>query len=1563
MHSVEQFAATILAETFAAKASGTNVGVLGENLPRFDIPTFVQELEKLHPSPFWLAILGVEEISMETNGKSEITYDVTIANQWRNQATENRERKLFVVVMAKTRKLKSLQDLLVRVTESELRPTLEKRAVSWYGTDERKAFWKLLSQDRDNFKTSSLLDFAATVEGISENDLQDAEEKSLYKLALLPYTGLLDLEGPKKIESGLKADIALVERIKSLSKHDIQTIARILNDETTPDEDRNTARNILAFSKSKDRECLQGLEVSTLRRLLTLRKPDERPIQENEGDAVPHAVRKERELGDESAIKDLLRNAGNGLDDISDIYQNDPDEDSEPKEFMTDGRTVIQKYRTGTSQAHFTVNQLVTDEFFGGIVRAENALDYIECLKMVEGGETGTITKFQPNNELDRKSIKSILNEVMRHFQDTSITEAYEAWKRYVETRENLREFRFDLLDHPLLTLVSNPDVVNACDLLIKAYSTMVGSIAKVCDDLRRDDPDVGRALMARVVALDIIYLEYKGGCIAIAAPTHPFHLWRWVEIARLFNQHRDDMLGLGEELLLRTAANPPVFSPHVALSSHLDPDNIEKDRIFVGIGAIGALPLYGDPESRVAAKFRAEKIADLATRFVGIAPYAAFGFEVAAIDPPGVADIIEAVVSVNRGRTRNNLIPVHVRIFFTRTRVGTTDEEDAEMEELASVMRDIKGSLEIEPSTLSMEQVHRRLVERPVHYAMIFEPGDSQKFQISIDFSPTLSPLVLPRHYRYSPISDKFDVIIHGEALPFNSYYDLFRDITNIADKGTFGRRSGAGRNIDVIQNISKHAMWVSVVDQGIEPTFKIAGTIRIDKDTSGGRDIHTFTAHENAIIRYVKQIIEKADLVPDEPTQKRTMELMQRLGGDTIPLAVSSASRNGQILDKQAKGLMGVLAVKAWYELSDPDALLVSLDTDASRRWILGLASEEDGRRGDLLCLRQTYEGLQVDVVEVKAREDASDLFRTRGASTIEGHAISQIDNTIAVLKRILPKTAASVDRARREVLRDQLYMSVAHKDMSPEQRGRAVRMLEEFFNAESVNITGRLFVVTIATHRVPSYPMEPSKKNIQSLVGNPIEVYEIVESEVPEPGEPQELEPTPESGPSPNTPKRVRTKWPETKAGSETKKTGEVPSEPPPVKHIRTKFPEPKKEETKPAMDELVESAEIVSPPSQPQTEDNEVIPEKRKSPTPKQAVLIGTDPLGNSVTWDPDPEQNPNFGISITGDPGYGKTQTIRAIVSELRSQGYPALFFDFKNDYSDPAFVEELNLTVYDVVENGLPFNPLTLMPNESGMVQPVRQCHDLSSIIARVEGLKEQQTHRLTEAIKHVYELHNINPLTKISVETITSEPVFSEVLLELANGDEVAKTVSYRLQKFIDLGLFPTEPVDLNFEELIRDGIVLTMNDEANAKLMQILAEIMIVKIHALVKRGEQPRKLTRVLVFDEAWRIAKSQRLVELAREGRAFGIGLLIGTQKPKDIPEYLMSCLGTQIYLANNEPDDQKIILKALCNTSSGPTAERQLRAIKGLGIFEGFIRSNQYRSGLRVNILPHKDRER
>jgi len=388
MPNITEITASILADAFFELSTKTNVGILAENLPKFDVAKFIEELGAKYDAPLWLAILGGTDNSLTSTEKIDLTYDVTVANQWRNLATEKKDKKLFVLVLGPVPKLKSLKDLLDRLTENELCPVIEQRAISWHPTEDRKVFWKYICSQRDTFKTNSLLEFLTEMNEVAVNsptDLSTYEEKALYKLGMFPHSNLLDQKAPKTLGKAVKSNLSLVERIKELSKSDIQKISKILEDETVSDEERKVIRGILTYSRTKNKEVLNGIEYQDVSKVFAAKKQPDNP----DVDTTSNPVRKEKELGDESIIKDLIYNEGKNIDAIAERYDfSNNDGECTADEFVIEGRAVIKKYRNGTAQNFAALNLLVTQDSFGGLIWVQSAPDYVECLKSIEGGES-----------------------------------------------------------------------------------------------------------------------------------------------------------------------------------------------------------------------------------------------------------------------------------------------------------------------------------------------------------------------------------------------------------------------------------------------------------------------------------------------------------------------------------------------------------------------------------------------------------------------------------------------------------------------------------------------------------------------------------------------------------------------------------------------------------------------------------------------------------------------------------------------------------------------------------------------------------------------------------------------------------------------------------------------------------------------------------------------------------------------------------------------------------------------------------------------------------------------
>jgi hypothetical protein len=239
---------------------------------------------------------------------------------------------------------------------------------------------------------------------------------------------------------------------------------------------------------------------------------------------------------------------------------------------------------------------------------------------------------------------------------------------------------------------------------------------------------------------------------------------------------------------------------------------------------------------------------------------------------------------------------------------------------------------------TGSLTDVTEILSKQPAHIAIVFDPGTGERIGISPVTRPTLSPLVIPRAYKYDPFDDRLDLVLAGDAEPFSTYNDLFCETLSIPREDFVGRRSGALQNRRHLEMIARSALWMVVVDQAIEPTLHITGADRIDWRTDGGRDVVTFTAHPDSIEMLVADALRAAGLVHDEETRKRTLIELFNLSGEAV-LALTRPQPGLSLAEPRiAKGTIGVLTAVRWYTKHHPDALVISLDDPTSRQWILG-------------------------------------------------------------------------------------------------------------------------------------------------------------------------------------------------------------------------------------------------------------------------------------------------------------------------------------------------------------------------------------------------------------------------------------------------------------------------------------------------------------------------------------------------------------------------------------------------------------------------------------------------
>jgi DNA helicase HerA-like ATPase len=196
-------------------------------------------------------------------------------------------------------------------------------------------------------------------------------------------------------------------------------------------------------------------------------------------------------------------------------------------------------------------------------------------------------------------------------------------------------------------------------------------------------------------------------------------------------------------------------------------------------------------------------------------------------------------------------------------------------------------------------------------------------------------------------------------------------------------------------------------------------------------------------------------------------------------------------------------------------------------------------------------------------------------------------------------------------------------------------------------------------------------------------------------------------------------------------------------------------------------------------------------------------------------------------------------------------------------------------------------------------------------------------------------------------------------VISKLRDQPRAAALVT-KLALLTDLGLFPRTQLASTFADFIGKRVSLKLSDLPTDEVKSALAEIIIIQLHGYALRGEQPRQLKRMMIFDEAHRVRDSRRLEALAREGRAFGVGIVIGTQFPGDIPETMAGNLATQLFLMNNQAQHRRYVVKQVFGTTSGNEPRKLLDNLKKLKQFEGYF-SNAHQSAL-VSVTPHYKRQ-
>ena len=317
------------------------------------------------------------------------------------------------------------------------------------------------------------------------------------------------------------------------------------------------------------------------------------------------------------------------------------------------------------------------------------------------------------------------------------------------------------------------------------------------------------------------------------------------------------------------------------------------------------------------------------------------------------------------------------------------------------------------------------------------------------------------------------------------------------------------------------------------------------------------------------------------------------------------------------------------------------------------------------------------------------------------------------------------------------------------------------------------------------------------------------------------------------------------------------------------------------------------------------------------------------------------------VSILAKSGSGKSYASGVLVEEIIERGIPLLIIDPHGEYLTLKEKSEDidNLSRFGLIPKNFSEKVNIYSPNIQDNPEAI--------------PLKLSNFNLSSQEILHILpiKLSNVQLSLLYSCLNDVDKIDFNKLILDLELEENPAKYNLIGTIKYLEkLNLFSDAPTSLN--ELISPGKCSIIN------LRGVEIELQEVIVYKLMKDLFEERKKGNIPPFfaiieeahnylpERSFGEAKSSRILrQIASEGRKFGLGLCVISQRPSRLDKSVISQTSTQIILKVTNPND----LKALASSVEGLTYNSE-KEIQNLEIGTALI-TGVSEMPLFVNIRP------
>ncbi|MER7419040.1 DUF87 domain-containing protein [Micromonospora peucetia] len=1446
-------------------------------------------------------------------------------------------------------------------------------------------WWSRLAADR-SISFGQLVDYYVALPSGEDNaaDFKAQSSRQLPHLGLLSDPQLFDSAREPVIVQRVRSNRELVGRLQMLTDADRRTMTDNIANETDPARRRALLRSHHLLYKLRRGEPADQLTFADAAELMTQRKrprkvvktppPTDIGLPNSPGEGQSEAggdTDRDNPLPPSMGSQPLSAFAAEALLSDDDSHSEDlisarenvrqAMDDLDPRATSSGTERLAIDLPSGLS-----LKGQVRPELLDLITRLVDRGRYGGWINSLSGDIEQRIGGYRGEEDLRQSFMGSEIREYIAAFDDPSGRELGLAFAELDAARDAVVQFTPVLAATPLL-VASARDSRELIRVYIDRYHALLTCISRVYGNLFTNYSSDADLLISKILLLDTIVFGSGSQTIAMLTPLHPLYLWRYSEFALVVSAQRSRLGPLDEKLVVESADNLPNF-----LTSLYLPDlTVDTPQVLPQVSTVGNLPYFAAVQERSVGDDGYPAVEKIVRAFLDAYPPARQGIRLTLIDPPSPGPYLSMLADLERDEVIEG---AHLTILYKGREagiqsLGLDDEaEDRVAQLFRSTAEDRRFTFEVRALPANTKTPPPDTL---AHVMVAFDQSGGRQDRISVVEHP-IQPLAMPHRLRFRAFSKTVD-LEPAPGGPFAAYFQVAGLISKTQPASRLAVRQDPAVR-ELLAAAATTAPWFVLADRHVDRDLQL-GHLQVFSAHHGARDVVAFADDTDPFRRALRDVIRQYNTaVTDAELDGLLVELTDLL--DVGALALGSGL-GGRLDPNYTKGLLGTLIVARWYKATCPpgrERLLISLDDKTARRW---LHLREDSRRADLLGVELAENTCLVTLFEVKAMQDTSAEFRIVDW-VATGPATEQLSVTGVLVRDVLSRERDNeliTTPARREILRENVYRELAKRSYGSSARQRWAKAAQDLFEGEIDSVVD-LHLVEVSIG-VDSQSLKP-RREAHILAGDGTR-FRLTITQLNEAGI-HALEQAPAAEPTPSM-------NPPAEDLPFDNQTDDPPSQPPnraPAAYRASNGPAggastSDQADTHPTLFEEQtwnrESPSSTRPGSQnsqsgtPESAATDC-PETRSPTTgstdrPQAFVGVAPGQYGKpaEVYYDPQRPSRPlaNGHIAITGETGSGKTQATKAIMHELMSPPFdlPALILDFKDDYATGEYTRIEQLAMFDASVEGLPFNPL-IPPVDptSGRATPMAHIHQLVDIIKRIYRLGDQQAYTLREVIKETYSIAGIDGRPFVPGPDQTYLPF--DAIREVLHRDGHSALLG-RLSPIFDLELFGSEGGGATQESLLDGRSVVRLSQLPGDEVKNAVAEFLLMALYNHLIRRPQPRVLRRLVVLDEGWRLVQSPYLEPLMREGRAFGVGVIIATQYPKDLPDAVSGATATRLFFSQTQADQIRAVQKSLLGKTSGSDAEQMASLVRSMPPLTCLVQNAHNSPYARTAVCPYYER--